>query len=192
MLTRLEELEHETDRTPLDDTKTRSQQQATYDRVAMVADAKIRTPFSIQIVQGMLAGATLALGAMNANLVEAAVHDSKSISELSNLLGGIVFPVGLIGIFLTGANLFTGNCMYFVPAIINGTVPRWRSCLFLFLSFVTNFVGAMVVVYLLGYQADYFSKDPARAFVIANAEKKCRCDDVCFADTLGVRNHCNR
>ena len=145
----MEELLHETDRGSLDDTKTKSQQKATYDRVAMVADAKIRTPFSIQIVQGMLAGATLALGAMNANLVEAAVHDSKTISELSNLIGGMVFPVGLIGIFLTGANLFTGNCMYFVPAILNGTVPRWRSCLFLISSFVTNFVGAVVVLSLI-------------------------------------------
>ena len=40
-------------------------------------------------------------------------------------------------------------------------------------SFMTNFLGAAFVTYLLGYQAGYFDHDPARAFVIANAEKKC-------------------
>ena len=90
----------------------KSQQQATYERVVTAADSKILAPFAIQIVQGVLAGATLSIGAMNANLVEAAVKNTTSIPQLSNLLGGAVFPVGLIAIFLTGANLFTGNCMY--------------------------------------------------------------------------------
>jgi formate/nitrite transporter len=149
-----------------------SQPEATYARVAKLADAKISAPFAVQFIQGVLAGATLSLGAMNANLVEASVKASAS-PTLSNLYGGAVFPVGLIGIFLTGANLFTGNCMYFVPSFLNGTVPRWRSLLFLLVSFASNFIGAAIVTYLLGYQADYFSKDPARAFVIENAEKKC-------------------
>ena len=85
---------------------------------------------------------------MNANLVEAAVNDTAAISKLSNLLGGAVFPIGLIGIFLTGANLFTGNCMYFVPAFINGSVPRWRALVFLLVSFLANFAGAVLVVYV--------------------------------------------
>ena len=62
---------------------------------------------------------------------------------------------------------------YFVPAFLNGSVPRWRSFVFLLVSFISNFIGAVVITYLLGFQADYFSHDPARAFVIANAEKKC-------------------
>ena len=111
--------------------KEKSQPQVTYERVATAADAKINAPFAIQIVQGVLAGATLSLGAMNANLVEAAVKNTTAIPALSNLLGGAVFPVGLIAIFLTGANLFTGNCMYFVPSFINGSVPRCRALLFL-------------------------------------------------------------
>lgn len=31
---------------------------------------------------------------------------------MANLIGGAVFPIGLIAIFMTGANLYTGNCMY--------------------------------------------------------------------------------
>ena len=96
---------------------------------------------------------------------------------MSNLLGGAVFPVGLIGIYLTGANLFTGNCMYFVPAVLNGTVSRARAVGFLLVSFFANFLGASLVTYLLAYQADFFSEgSDARTFVIANAEHKCRLD----------------
>ena len=49
------------------------QQELTYARMTRIADAKILAPWSVQVWQGFLAGATLCLGTMNANLVEAAV-----------------------------------------------------------------------------------------------------------------------
>jgi len=150
-----------------------NQQEVTYARLAALADKKIRAPWPVQALQGFMAGATLCLGAMNANLVEAAVSANPSTSTLGNLIGGAVFPVGLIGIFLKGDNLFTGNCMYVVPALLNGTVPRGRSLAFLGLSFLTNFMGAALITFLLGYASGYFDHDPAKAFVIANAEHKC-------------------
>ena len=67
--------------------KARSQPEATYARVAELADAKISASFAVQFIQGVLAGATLSLGAMNANLVEASVKASSS-PTLSNLYGG--------------------------------------------------------------------------------------------------------
>ena len=95
-----------------------------YGRLVKTADAKIRSPFVVQFTQGLLAGAMLSLGAMNANLVEANVKADHSISTLSNLLGGAVFPVGLIGIFLTGANLFTGNCMCVLERVAASAAER--------------------------------------------------------------------
>jgi len=104
--------------------ETESQQAVAYGRLVKTADAKIRSPFVVQFTQGLLAGAMLSLGAMNANLVEANVKADDSISTLSNLLGGAVFPVGLIGIFLTGANLFTGNCMCVLERVAASAAER--------------------------------------------------------------------
>ena len=129
-----------------------SQQELAYARMATLADAKIRAPWALQIVQAFMAGATLSLGAMNANLVEAMVEANTSTTGLGNLIGGAVFPVGLIGIFLTGANLFTGNCMYVVPPLLNGTVSRTRALGFLLVSFFANFMGAALITFLLGYK----------------------------------------
>ena len=51
----------------------RQQAETTYARLTRLADAKIDAPWSVQAWQGVLAGGTLCLGTMNANLVEAAV-----------------------------------------------------------------------------------------------------------------------
>jgi len=147
------------------------QQERTYCRMVRLADAKILSPWSVQFWQGMLAGGTLCMGTMNANLVEASVK--ASLPGLSNLLGGAVFPVGLIGIFLTGANLYTGNCMYFAPSFLNGSVPRMRAVAFLAVSFFSNWIGASLVTYLLAYQAGYFDGEPYNSFVSQNAMHKC-------------------
>ena len=61
------------------------------------------------------AGAYVALGALFANLMEGnfthyADSDPSFTSEapgMANLVGGAVFPIGLIAIFMTGANLYT-------------------------------------------------------------------------------------
>lgn len=129
--------------------------------------------------QGFLAGAYVAIGALFANIMEAnfkqpvvpagaettLISGEPNLAGLSNLVGGAVFPVGLIAIFLTGANLYTGNCMYVVPAWINGTAPKARILCFLGLSWLCNFLGAMFVVYFLAYHGEFTAKDPVKAYV---------------------------
>ena len=64
-----------------------------------------------------MAGAYVSLGALFANLMEGGFYDKKDPTftpampyhALSSLIGGAVFPIGLIAIFLTGANLYTGK-----------------------------------------------------------------------------------
>jgi formate/nitrite transporter FocA (FNT family) len=108
----------------------------TYAIMARAGAEKIQTPFYKQAVQGFMAGAYVSLGALFANLMEGGLYDSSKGPDhtstmpyhaLSSLVGGAVFPVGLIAIFLTGANLYTGNCMYLVPPLLNGVVSPARA-----------------------------------------------------------------
>lgn len=109
--------------------------------------SKIMMPWHKQMIQGFMAGAYVALGALFANLMEGKfTHYDDDDFEVApgeaNLIGGAVFPIGLIAIFMTGANLYTGNCMYIVPPLINGNVPRLRAVAWLILSWLSNFAGA--------------------------------------------------
>eukprot|EP01047_Picozoa_sp_COSAG01_P070147 COSAG01_NODE_10556_length_2133_cov_3.189282_1_plen_323_part_00 len=145
---------------------------------------KILAPWPKQAVQGFMAGAYVALGALFANLMEGGLYDAKlgwaedsyhqaQFHALSNLVGGAVFPVGLIAIFLTGANLYTGNCMYVVPALLNGSTSRVRALGFLGFSWIANLAGAMFVVYFIAYQGEWTHSGGVHDYVVHNAEHKC-------------------
>ena len=160
--------------------------QETYGLMAQMGRDKISAPWHKQAVQGVMAGAYVALGGLFANLMEGGIYDplmphggdndpdkSMPFHALSNLLGGAVFPVGLIAIFLTGANLYTGNCMYLIPPLLTRSVPPGRALGWLLFSWVMNFVGALSVAYFIAYLGEWTSKPPVRDYVIHNAAHKC-------------------
>jgi len=142
---------------------------------------KIQTPFAIQAVQGFMAGAYVALGAFFANIIESLFKSDNNVA-FEKLYGGAVFPIGLIAIFLTGANLFTGNCMYIVPPMISGsfgaddntkpTTVRLRSLAFLVFSWICNYAGAWFTVYLIAYEGQWANSSDFQSFVIGNAKSK--------------------
>ena len=72
----------------------------------------------ILLIQGILAGMYIAIGAIGSLKVAASVAHPG----LGNFLGALVFPVGIIAIILMQAELFTSDCMVMV-AVYAG-VPR--------------------------------------------------------------------
>ena len=90
----------------------------TYNIMARAGLEKINSPLHLQAVQGFMAGAYVALGGLFANLMEGGLYDKSAGADhtatmpyhaVSNLVGGAVFPVGLIAIFMTGANLYVAG-----------------------------------------------------------------------------------
>ena len=59
--------------------------------------------------------------------------------------------------------------MYFIPPVMNGTVPRLRALAWLCFSWLANFAGAGFVAYFIAYQGDWTSKDPVKAYVVSVA-----------------------
>ena len=68
-----------------------------------------------------------------------------------------MFPVGLILVVLAGSELFTGNCMYMVTALLKGDgtlkglVKNWV------VSWIFNLVGALFVAYVLAFMTGIVS-----------------------------------
>lgn len=89
---------------------------------------------------GILAGLLIGLGAVAASTASHAVTNPG----LARLISGLVFPVGLGIVMLTGAELFTGNCMIVTSVLsgkarLTGMLKNW---LFVYLG---NLAGSLLL-----------------------------------------------
>ena len=138
-------------------------------RIAAVAEKKSGLDFFRMFVLGILAGVFIALGAEFYTLV---VHDSGLAFGLTNLIGGLVFCLGLILVVIAGAELFTGNTL-----IVMGFIERKVSARQLLkgwsIVYLGNLVGSLVMVLLMYYTAQWGFHDAmvgGKALLIANAK----------------------
>lgn len=104
---------------------------------------KANKPLFVLLLQGILAGAYVAIGAIGSLKVSASI----AIPGLGDFLGAVVFPVGIIAIIVLQAELFTSNCMITVSAYDRqlkvGNVVK-----ILCLVLISNLVGAIVIAAL--------------------------------------------
>jgi formate/nitrite transporter len=99
---------------------------------------------SKMLLLGILAGAFIALASQGSNL---AMYGIPSVG-LARVLGGTVFPAGLILVVLCGAELFTGNCLI-VMSCINGKSKWGNFAKNLFFVYVGNLAGSLIVTLLV-------------------------------------------
>ncbi len=114
-----------------------------------ISKSKIRLPIYKMLLLGFLAGAYIAFGAQLATMV---AHDASKFLGVgfAKFLFGSVFSVGLMLVVIGGAELFTGNNLIVVGVLTkkatwSGLFRNW------FWVYIANFVGSMVVVYLMFY-----------------------------------------
>jgi len=138
-------------------------------RIAAVAEKKSGLDFFRMFVLAILAGVFIAFGAQFYTLV---VHDSGLAFGLSNLIGGLVFCLGLILVVIAGAELFTGNTL-----IVMGFIERKVSARQLLkgwsIVYLGNLVGSLVMVLLMYYTAQWGFHGAmvgGKALLIANAK----------------------
>jgi len=102
-----------------------------------------------KLILGFIGGAMISLGYLAYVRVTASIP--KDLSSVSALVGGSVFPIGLIVILLAGGELVTGNmmavsCAYFAKKVsLTQLAKNW------FIITIANFVGAIFVAYFLGH-----------------------------------------
>ncbi|MBN1433043.1 MAG: formate/nitrite transporter family protein [Methanomicrobiaceae archaeon] len=121
--------------------------------VAKTGDAgkyKVNMPAWNMLLRGFMAGAYIAMGAGLATVCATGVAATLG-AGIAKLVLGAVFPVGLIIIVLTGAELFTGDAMFAPMAAFIHKVS-WASVLNLWVwVYIGNLIGSLVYAFFMAY-----------------------------------------
>ena len=148
-------------------------------RVGQVGVSKAEMGFLTTLALSILAGVFIGLGAQLMMLV---THTATSSFGLNALVGGVVFTMALVLIVITGAELFTGNCLiamsFFSGKISGGDLNRN-----LIISFIGNFIGALTIVFWIYISAQWTAHNHllGAKIVIAANEKVNLTFGVAFA-----------
>ena len=121
--------------------------------VAKTGDAgkyKVSLPAWNMLLRGFMAGAYIAIGGALATVCSTGVAAALG-PGMAKLVLGAVFPVGLIIIVLTGAELFTGDAMFAPMAAFIHKVS-WASVLNLWVwVYIGNLIGSLVYAFFMAY-----------------------------------------
>lgn len=145
---------------------------------------KANTKVFKMIVKAMLAGMFIAFGAAGSSV---AAHSISDVG-LARLVSGCVFPVGLMMVVLTGAELFTGDCLV-ILGTLNKKIRVIDIVKILVLVYVGNFFGSFLLaagIYVSG-QLNY-TGGLLGAYTIKVALGKC---NLSFATALVSGILCN-
>lgn len=99
--------------------------------------------FAILLVQGILAGMYIALGAIGYFKLAATTVDPG----VGSFLGALVFPVGIIAILLMQAELYTSDSLVMV-AVYDGRTKVNKILGILFLILIANLIGCIFIALL--------------------------------------------
>lgn len=100
------------------------------------------------LVRSFMAGVLIAVGAALCTVCGTGV-DKFLGPGFKSLIGGAVFPVGLIAIVLTGMSLFTGDTML-IPMGVFQKKTTWKKVFNAwFWVYIGNFVGSLFWAYLM-------------------------------------------
>jgi len=124
--------------------------------VAIIAKAggagqyKVGLPAWNMLLRGFMAGAYIAIGGALCTVCSTGVAGFLG-PGMAKLVAGSVFPVGLIIIILTGAELFTGDAMLAPMAAFIHAVS-WAKVLNLWLwVYIGNLIGSIVYAYIMAF-----------------------------------------
>ena len=120
------------------------------ERVETVGVTKARLPLLSTLMLGVLAGAFIGLGALCFVLVKS---DATLGFATAQLLGGLVFSLGLILVTIAGAELFTGNNLL-VMAWADNRITTYELLRNWIIACSANFIGAAglaLLVFLSGH-----------------------------------------
>lgn len=132
------------------------------------AKDKVKTPLSKLLIKAIFAGMMIAFGAAGSQV---ASHTVSGVG-FARLVAGIVFPMGLMMVVLTGAELFTGDCLMGMAAVRKEI--KWSQMLrVMTIAYIGNFIGALIIVGLVSLSGQLnYSDGMLAAYTIKTAVTK--------------------
>ncbi|MGG3563110.1 formate/nitrite transporter family protein [Neobacillus rhizosphaerae] len=122
------------------------------------------------LLLGFLGGAFIALGFLLD--IRVIANLPKEWGTFSSLLGGAVFPVGLMLIIIAGGELLTGNMMALPIAVLAKRATLGQLARNWLLVLVSNFIGAIFVAYFFGHILGLTETGPFLTKTVAIAQAK--------------------
>lgn len=121
------------------------------------------------IILGIMAGAFIALGGAGSSV---AVHNIDN-AGVARLVAGVVFPVGLMMVIMTGSELFTGNSLM-IMSVLDKKIKVSKLLKNLIVVFFANLIGALIIDFLIFYSGQFdYSSGGLGAYTIKVAVSKC-------------------
>jgi formate/nitrite transporter len=136
----------------------------------------------------ILGGAFIAFGGLLSVIVAGGIPGiAESNPGIVKFVAGALFPVGLIMVAITGADLFTSDCAAFTYSALQRKIKLSGYFKVLLLSYILNFLGTQIVAFLLSCNVGLLDHDPWRSYLHHYAEHKVYQDSlVVFAKAIGA------
>lgn len=118
------------------------------------------------------AGCLLSFGCAVSLTAMTAPWYQENAPGLIKLIGAGVFPLGLVMVVLTGADLFTATTMFTMTSVLHGRLPVRKMLLHWFLCFFGNLAGSLFVMAIIMGYGGVFDASPYKEEVISFTTKK--------------------
>lgn len=134
---------------------------------------KSKLPFLQFAIAAIFGGAFIALGGLLTVMVAGGMAEVAIANPgLVKFVSGALFPVGLIMVSLTGADLFTSNCAGLAFPMMKKELSIQAVLKILLLSYLLNFVGAQFIAFVLSANVGLFDNDPWQSYLHHYSESK--------------------
>lgn len=135
---------------------------------SLTGSTKVYQPLFKNYVLAIFAGAFIALGAMGSQVISCGVTPLA----FGRALSGLIFPIGLSMVVIAGGELFTGNCLLFIP-VLDHQISWGEFAKNLFVVYLGNLVGSVFIAALANYGRVYslYNNELAHAVVKTAALK---------------------
>ena len=114
----------------------------------------------------ILGGAFIAFGGLLTIIVAGGMPEAGAGNPgLIKFISGALFPVGLIMVAITGADLFTSDCTAFTLPLLQKRLLVSSFVKLLLLSYLFNFIGTQFIAYCLSSGIGLFDKEPWQSYL---------------------------
>lgn len=133
-------------------------------KIGAAGKTKCGLPAGNMLVRAFLAGAYIAMGAALATVGSTGVAAIFG-AGIGQFVTGALFPIGLVLVVLTGAELFTGDAMYAPMGILQGQSTLKGLVYLWVVVYIGNLIGSLFMAFIMAY-GPFSSWDAAGAVTV--------------------------
>ncbi len=142
-------------------------------KFAASADLKSNLPLINFCILSILGGVFIALGGLLTIMIAGGMPGiGTSNPGLIKFTAGALFPVGLIMVSITGADLFTSNCAAFTYPLLQRKIKTKLFFKYLLLAYIFNFLGTQIIAFFLSYKVGLLNNEPWLTYLHHYSEVK--------------------